>query len=46
MNQLDDISDSSSEGEILSVSLAHTANAEDMSKLKDKIFAHMEIGMG
>ena len=44
MNQLDDISDSSSEGEILSVSLAHTANAVDMSKLKNKIFAHMDIG--
>ena len=44
MNQLDDISDSSSEGEILSVSLAHTANAVDMLKLKNKIFAHMDIG--
>nr|XP_058966743.1 uncharacterized protein LOC131793346 [Pocillopora verrucosa] len=44
VNQLDDISDSSSEGEILSLSLAHTANAVDMSKLKNKIFAHMDIG--
>jgi len=33
----------SSEEEILSVSLDHTANAVDMSKFKNKIFAHMEI---
>ena len=44
VNQLDDISESSEEEEILSVSLAHTANAVDMSKLKNKIFARMEIG--
>ena len=44
VNQLDDISESSEEEEILSVSLAHTANAVDMSKLKKKIFARMEIG--
>ena len=44
MNQLDDISESSEEEEILSVSLAHTTNAADMSKFKNKIFAHVEIG--
>ena len=33
----------SSEEEILSVSLDHTANTVDMSKFKSKIFAHMEI---
>lgn len=44
MNQLDDISESSEEEEILSVSLAHTANAVGMSKFKNKVFAHMEIG--
>ena len=45
MNQLDDITESSysSEEEILSVSLHHTANAVDMSNFKNKIFAHMEI---
>ena len=45
MNQLDDITESSysSEEEILSVSLDHTANAVDISKFKNKIFAHMEI---
>ena len=43
VNQLDDISESLEE-EILSVSLAHTANTVDMSKLKNKIFAHMDIG--
>ena len=45
MNQLDDITESSysSEEEILSVSLHHTANAVDMSNFKNKIFTHMEI---
>ena len=45
MNQLDDITEScySPEEEILSVSLDHTATSVDMSKLKTKIFAHMEI---
>ena len=45
VNQLDDITESSysSEEEILSVSLHHTANAVDMSNFKNKIFAHMEI---
>ena len=45
VNQLDDITESSysSEEEILSVSLHHTANVVDMSNLKNKIFAHMEI---
>ena len=45
VNQADDITESSfsSEEEILSVSLDHTANAVDMSKFKNKIFAHMEI---
>lgn len=43
VNQLDDISESLEE-EILSVSLAHTTNTVDMSKLKNKIFAHMDIG--
>ena len=45
MSQLDDITESSysSSEEILSVSLGHTANAVHMSKLKNKIFAHMEI---
>ena len=44
VNQLDDISESSEEEEILSVSLTHITNAMDMSKFKNKIFAHMEIG--
>ena len=45
VNQVDDITESSfpSEEEILSVSLDHTANAVDMSKFRNKIFAHMEI---
>ena len=45
VNQLDDNAESSysSEKEILSVSLDHTANAVDMSKFKNKTFAHMEI---
>ena len=45
VNQLDDIAESSysSEEEILSVSLDCTANAVNMSKFKNKIFAHMEI---
>ncbi|XP_044179770.1 uncharacterized protein LOC122961215 [Acropora millepora] len=45
VNQLYDITESSysSEEEILSVSLHHTANAVDMSNFKNKIFAHMEI---
>ena len=45
VNQLDDITESSysSEEEILSVSLHHTANAVDMSNFKNKIFAQMEI---
>ena len=43
VNQLDDISESLEE-EILSVSLAHTTNTVDMSKLKNKVFAHMDIG--
>ena len=45
MNQLDDIAESSysSEEEILSVSLDCTANVVNMSKFKNKIFAHMEI---
>ena len=45
VNQLDDITESSysSEEEILSVSLDHTANAMNMSNFKNKIFAHMEI---
>ena len=45
VNQVDDVTDSSysSEEEILSVSLDYTANAVDMSKFKNKIFAHMEI---
>ena len=45
MNQLDDITESSysSEEEILSVSLHHTANVVDMSNFMNKIFAHMEI---
>ena len=33
----------SSEEETLSVSLDHTTNAVDMSKFKNKIFAHMEV---
>lgn len=44
VNQLVNISESSEEEEILSVSLAHTANAVNMSKFKNKIFAHVEIG--
>jgi len=43
VNQLNDITPYSSEEEILSVSLDHTVNAVDMSKFKNKIFAHMEI---
>ena len=45
VNELDDITESlySSEEEILSVSLDHTANAVDMSNFKNKIFAHMKI---
>ena len=45
VNQLDDHTESSysSEEEILSVSLNNTGNAVDMSKFKNKIFAHMEI---
>ena len=45
VNQLDDIAESSysSEEEILSVSLDHTANAVNMSKFKNKMFAHMAI---
>ena len=45
MNELDDITESSysSEEEILSVSLHHTANTVDMSNFKNNIFAHMEI---
>ena len=45
VHQLDDSTELaySSEEEILSVSLDHTANTVDMSKFKSKIFAHMEI---
>ena len=45
VNQLDDIAGSSysSEEEILSVCLDHTANAVNMSKFKNKMFAHMAI---
>ena len=45
MNQLDDITESSysSEEDILSVSLHHTAIAVDMSNFKSKTFAQMEI---
>ena len=45
VNQLDDHTESSysSEEEILSVSLDNNANTVDMSKFKNKIFAHMEI---
>ena len=46
VHQLDDITEPaySSEEEILSVSFDHTANTVDMSKFKNKIFTHMEIG--
>ena len=45
VHQLDDSTELaySSEEEILSVSLDHTANTVDMSKFKSKIFGHMEI---
>ena len=45
VHQLDGITEPaySSEEEILSVSFDHTANTVDMSKFKNKIFAHMEI---
>ena len=45
VNELDDISESSysSEEEILTVSLDYTANAVNMSKFQNKIFAHTEI---
>ena len=45
VHQLDDSTELaySSEEEILSVSLDHTANTADMSKFKSKSFAHMEI---
>ena len=47
MHQLDDSTELaySSEEEILSVSLDHTANTVNMSKFKSKIFAHMEIAV-
>ena len=47
VNQLDDITESSysSEEEILSVSLHHTANAVDVSNFKNKIFARMRLQM-
>jgi len=43
VHQLDDITQPaySSEEEILSVSFDHTANTVNMSKFKNKIFAHM-----